>query len=46
MAILIQTTTVCVYTYMQPVTISKKRGHEFEGEWGGAYARVWRKERD
>jgi hypothetical protein len=21
-----------------------KRGHEFEGEWGGVYERVWREE--
>lgn len=27
---------VCTYTYVHEITISlKKRGHEFDGEWGG-----------
>ena len=29
---------------MYTVTISEKRGLEFEGEWGGAYGRIWMEE--
>lgn len=34
-------------TCTDAITISEKRkGHEFEGEWGGAKRRVWREERE
>jgi hypothetical protein len=30
---------------MYTITISEKRGHEFEEKWGGVYGRVLREER-
>ena len=36
---------ICVYahTYTHAITISEKRGHEFEREKGGAYGRLRRR---
>lgn len=40
---------VCTYTHAlhicMQLTISEKRGHELEGEWRGAYERIWQEER-
>jgi hypothetical protein len=30
---------------LHTITINKKRGHEFDGEWGTIYGRVWDEER-
>lgn len=37
---------VRTHTHIHAITSSgKKRGHEFEGEWGGVCGRDWREER-
>lgn len=41
---------VCMYvytciTYMHAITTIEKRGHELEGEWRGAYEKIWPEER-
>lgn len=39
-----QNSYVC--TYVNTVTITKKRGFGFKGEQRGIYGKVWRKEKD
>ena len=29
-------------TYIHAITINEKRGHDFEGGWGGLHGRAWR----
>jgi hypothetical protein len=35
-----------IYIYLHTITISEKRGHEFEGASGGLVRRVWRAGRE
>lgn len=37
---------VCIYAYVDAITIDVKRGYEFEGKWAREQGRVWREEGD
>lgn len=39
--VIFKTTYVYTHTFTY---VHEKRGHEFEGEWGGVYERVWSEE--